>query len=199
MLKPYFRGFRSGLGAFLFPVGTASPFPSGVDPQATPVWGRCERLSSASEGPGGFSRLVDRRVGRVGDYLQEHAERRYERDRMHLEKAVLPSPLAMNEQYLRVEVAVRKMILKGCRIVFIRLPTTGKIWELDEQFLPKELYWDRFAQQTAAETFHFKDHASLSGFECPDGSHLDYSDAIRFTRAFAELLSEGSDIVESQP
>lgn len=115
------------------------------------------------------------------------------------EQSPFPSPEAMSQHYSRVEQTIQKLIRKGCRVVVLRLPSSGKVWELEQQYTPKEFYWDRFAQQTAAETYHFKDYVSLSGFECSDNTHLDYSDAILFTRAFAELLLEGGDISDHQP
>lgn len=129
----------------------------------------------------------------MGEYLAEHARIRYERTKESYEEAPNPPLKEMDDQYLRVELAVGKMMRRGCRVVFVRLPTSGKIWDLDQRHWPRRLYWDRFAQQTIAETYHFEDYLSLSGFECPDGSHLDYADAIRFTHAFAALLLEDSD------
>jgi hypothetical protein len=125
----------------------------------------------------------------MGNRLLEHARRLYERTRSDYEKAIAPTPEEMEEHYKHVELLVDRLLRKGCRVVFVRMPTSGKLWELDEQFFPKHLYWDRFASQTAAETIHFKEHASLSAFECSEGSHLDYSDSVRFTRALGELLA----------
>lgn len=109
--------------------------------------------------------------------------------RENYEKAIIPSPEEMEEHYRRVELLVDRLLRKGCRVVFIRMPTSGELWELDQQFWPKHLYWDRFASQTAAETIHFKDYAALSAYECPEGSHLDHSDTAHFTRALGELLT----------
>ena len=100
-----------------------------------------------------------------------------------------PSPGEMDQHYSRIERAIQKLNRKGCRVVVIRMPSSGTVWELEQQYTPKELYWDRFAQQTIAETIHFKDHVTLSTFECPDYTHLDYADAILFTRALGALLS----------
>jgi hypothetical protein len=110
-----------------------------------------------------------------------------------LGEAPFPPPDDMVQHYLRVETTVQKLIQKGCRVIFVRMPSSGEVWTLEQQHTPKQLYWDRFAQETTAETIHFKDHPTLSGFECADNTHLDYSDAILFTRAFAELLIDNGD------
>jgi len=41
---------------------------------------------------------------------------------------------------------------------------------------------------TSAGTLHFADHPEFSGFDCPDGSHLDHRAAITYTRILAEVL-----------
>ena len=35
---------------------------------------------------------------------------------------------------------------------------------------------------------HFEDYPGLSGYDCPDGSHLDVRDARKFTRALVRIL-----------
>lgn len=106
------------------------------------------------------------------------------------ESSPFPAPVGMLEHYASVERSVRRLQAKGCRVVFVRLPSTGQVWALEQQYTPKNFYWDRFAQLTAAETYPFKDYPTLRDFECSDNTHLDYADAVLFTRAFADLLLE---------
>ena len=130
--------------------------------------------------------------------MKQVAGERYDRTRDDYESVVIPSPEEMAEKYARVEIAVRKMKSRGCRVIFVRLPSSGRVWALDRQVFPRRLYWDRFSTQTMAETIHFSDYLSLSEFECPDGSHLDYADALLFTRAFAEVLIENDAAEKAQ-
>jgi hypothetical protein len=37
-------------------------------------------------------------------------------------------------------------------------------------------------------TVHFKDHAALAGFACPDTSHIDSKDGPAFTRGLLDVL-----------
>lgn len=106
------------------------------------------------------------------------------------ETSPFPAPDEMLEHYASVERSVRILQAKGSRVIFVRLPSSGQVWALEEQYTPKKLYWDRFAQLTGAETYHFKDYPTLSNFECSDNTHLDYADAVLFTRAFADLLRD---------
>jgi hypothetical protein len=49
-----------------------------------------------------------------------------------------------------------------------------------------------FAEHTSAVTIHFEDDDFLSGFKCPDGSHLDVSDARRFTGDVLKIMAAKS-------
>lgn len=87
-----------------------------------------------------------------------------------------------------IEQFVSRIQARGGKVVFVRFPTSGRHWDLDEAKLPKAQYWNTFASCTTARTVHFKDYPSLSVYNCPDGSHLDYRDAIPFTKALVEIL-----------
>jgi hypothetical protein len=87
---------------------------------------------------------------------------------------------------------VRRIQERGGNVVFVRFPTSGELRKLEEQHFPKAQYWDSFAKLVGAETIHFEEVPALSGFNCPEGSHLDERDAPKFTMALAdELLRRG--------
>ena len=87
-----------------------------------------------------------------------------------------------------IEAMVLRIRQRGGSVIFLRLPSCGETLELEEATWPRVKYWDRFAGMTSAGTLHFADHPELSGFDCPDGSHLDHRDAIAFTRSLAGAL-----------
>ncbi len=84
---------------------------------------------------------------------------------------------------------VETITRRGGRVVFVRLPSSGEHWEIDERFYPRKEYWDRIADLTGACTIHFRDIEGIEGITCPEGSHLDRRDAPPFTRALAEELT----------
>ncbi len=107
--------------------------------------------------------------------------------------ADVPPPAAWLEDALVAEPWIRKIQHRGGQVVFIRFPTTGRRWELDEQYRPRKLYWDRLAENTAAATLHFRDVSGMAEVECPDTSHLDFRDKSGFTRALLdELMRRGT-------
>ena len=76
----------------------------------------------------------------------------------------------------------------GGSVRFMRLPSSGLVRLLEERRFPRTRFWDRFAQEVSAPTLHFEDVSALRAFTCPDGSHLDFHDRERFTRALAAAL-----------
>jgi hypothetical protein len=77
---------------------------------------------------------------------------------------------------------------RGGHVVFLRPVTSGEFEEHVEGLFPREEFWDRFAQNTSAETIHFRDIPALASMTCPDGSHLSLKDSRTFTRVIAEEL-----------
>jgi hypothetical protein len=90
----------------------------------------------------------------------------------------------------RFEAAVRAIEKRGGRVVLVFTPMTGRSAEDEERDFPRAGYWEPLASSTNAIKIHFHDVPSLAGFTCPDEEHLDGDDAVRFTRALADLLIE---------
>ena len=97
------------------------------------------------------------------------------------------SPEAWLEHARKLEPAVEAIRARGGRVVFIRLPTSGRHWEIDEENYARAEYWDRFAASTRALAIHFRDVPGLN-VECPDTSHLGLEESRRFTEALADEL-----------
>jgi len=88
--------------------------------------------------------------------------------------------------------ATRAMISKiesrGGRVLFVAMPTSGMVREIDERNYPREQFWDRFVDIVGVPAVRSSDNPTLAGFTCPDGSHLDFRDRVQFTIAMARAL-----------
>ena len=113
------------------------------------------------------------------------------------ERTPPPSPERWLDDALRLEPLVQRIQERGGKVVFVRFITTDEHYDIDEHYWPKSDYWDRFAASTQATTIHFMDVPQLQDFECPDGSHLGYHDAVRYTEALARELELRKIIVRS--
>ena len=85
---------------------------------------------------------------------------------------------------------VEKIQARGGQVVFLRLPSTDELRSVERERWPRESYWNRLLNETGAPGIHFEDHASLSGFDCPEWSHLTRADAVIYTRNLIPLIQE---------
>jgi hypothetical protein len=115
---------------------------------------------------------------------------RIQREKEFQAKASPLSEERFMEKVSRIDQMVQKIENRGGRVIFLRLPSTGTVRLLEDQTWPRDKYWDVLAANTRAGAIHFEDYPSLSIFDCPDGSHLDVRDAVKFTRSLAEILLE---------
>jgi hypothetical protein len=80
---------------------------------------------------------------------------------------------------------VDKIQLRGGRVVFFRMISSGSILEIEDRRFPDSEYWDAFVRGCGAPAVHFREIPALGSFRCPEGSHLDHKDMAAFTRALA--------------
>lgn len=105
------------------------------------------------------------------------------------EKAVPAVKVELDDLMNRFAAAARAIQRRGGRMIFVYMPTSGRVAEREERAFPRKEFWDRLVASTTAESIHFRDHPPLASFSCPDGEHLAYEDALRFTRALVEILN----------
>jgi hypothetical protein len=120
--------------------------------------------------------------------ISAHRTKRNKLTKAYYKKRRDISPQQWLSDTMEIEKLVKKIHSRGSKVIFVRLPSTGEYYQYEENTCPKELYWDKFADLTSAAMIHFKDVPELANFDCPDTSHLDYRDAVRFTRALANEI-----------
>jgi hypothetical protein len=112
--------------------------------------------------------------------------------RAKYESTPLPAPKDLCENLPLIDSMVAEIRARGGDVVFLRMPSSGARFSLEEEFHSKAQYWERFAAATKARCLHFRDVPTLRDFKCPDESHLDWSMARPFTIALvAELRRIG--------
>lgn len=89
---------------------------------------------------------------------------------------------------IELESAVSAIQSRGGHVILLQMPTSGLILEADSKRFPRGQYWDRVAKSTSAKAIHWADYPELSGFVCPDGSHLDKRDMKEFTQKLAKVM-----------
>ncbi len=86
--------------------------------------------------------------------------------------------------------ATEKIRARGGKIVFVRFPNSGGLKELEDKIIPRQRSWDPLLQMTHAPGIYYSDFPELSGFNCPEWSHLTAGDSVEFSKRLVPHLRE---------
>jgi len=89
-----------------------------------------------------------------------------------------------------IKKSVDRIKQRGGQIIFVRSPSSGPVLEEEKKGFPREQYWDRLLAFTGYQGIHFEDYPAIANFQCPEFSHLKYSDAIIYTKTLIQILQE---------
>ena len=78
---------------------------------------------------------------------------------------------------------------KGVDLYFLRLPSGGVVQTLEGAFFPRARFWSVLEEEVDATFVHFADYPELEGFVSRDGSHVDSSKIVEFTRQLGDVLA----------
>lgn len=157
------------------------------------IWAALNELGNRGALP--FSRHIRMGADRSIEFdfsgvknLKQFREEKVEMYRRRYAEAQFPTPEGLDLDVEDIENFVRSIRARGGQVVFLRMPSSGERLALEEEYHPKNKYWDRFAAMTSGIWIHPADLADARGWECPDESHLDYRDTISFTNALVDEL-----------
>jgi len=93
-------------------------------------------------------------------------------------------------RFADVTAAVEKIRARGGKIVFIRFPHSGGLKELEDKIMPRQQSWDPLLRMTKSPGIYYSDFPDLSGFNCPEWSHLSAGDSVEFSKRLVPHLRE---------
>ena len=79
---------------------------------------------------------------------------------------------------------------RGGAVVFLKFPLTGRMLALQDEFFPRDRYWEVFVERVGQEVLHYDDMPDVASLRLPDESHLNPRSAARFTRWVAQRVGE---------
>jgi len=131
------------------------------------------------------------------DFDRVDVQRRIDAQLEHMRGSRRPFDDAAVEAIVeRMHHATQRIRARGGEVVLLHMPHNGQVGALEEEWFPREEYWDRLVAAVGVPAIHYADHEELASFVCPDGSHLDVRDTERFTRTLADIVRE---TLERQP
>ena len=86
--------------------------------------------------------------------------------------------------------AVEKIRARGGKIVFVRFPHSGGLKEIEDKITPREQTWEPLLQMTHVPGIYYSDFPELSGFNCPEWSHLSAGDSVEFSKRLVPHLRD---------
>jgi hypothetical protein len=95
---------------------------------------------------------------------------------------------AKEDRFRDTTSAVAKLRARGGKIVFVRLPLTGELKALEDRITPRSDIWESLLKRTGVPGIYFEDYPELSGFDCPEWSHLSAADSVEFTKCLVPHL-----------
>jgi hypothetical protein len=95
---------------------------------------------------------------------------------------------AVETRFRDTVAAVNKLRSRGGKIVFVRFPHSGELKKLEDRLSPREKTWDPLIKSTGAPGIYYSDFPELSGFNCPEWSHLSAGDSVEFTKRLVPHL-----------
>lgn len=97
---------------------------------------------------------------------------------------------AIEQRFHDVAAAVQKLRARGGKIVFVRFPNSGDLKKLEDRETPRTGIWDRVIKDTGAPGIYYEDFPELSGFTCPEWSHLSAGDSVEFSKRLVPHLRQ---------
>jgi len=95
---------------------------------------------------------------------------------------------AVEARFRDTVAAVDKLRSRGGKIIFVRFPHSGELKKLEDRLSPRENTWDPLIKGTGAPGIYYSDFPELSGFNCPEWSHLSAGDSVEFTKRLVPHL-----------
>jgi hypothetical protein len=95
-----------------------------------------------------------------------------------------------NDRFVDIAKAVADLRSRGGKVVFLRLPSSGALRDLEDRLTPRPAVWDRILADSSSPGICYEDHPELAGFICPELSHLSADDSVEFTKRLVPFLVE---------
>ena len=86
--------------------------------------------------------------------------------------------------------SISKIRQRGGEVIFIRPPSSGEDWRIENIVNPRPLYYEELLKSTKTQGVHFLDYSETAKLICVDGSHLSPHDAAIYTKHLIKVLRE---------
>ena len=79
---------------------------------------------------------------------------------------------------------------RGGRPIFLRCPSDGEYITHENKYYQRDSTWEVLLYETSTPGIYFEDYEELTGYVCPEWSHLSAPDARQFTKDLVSILQK---------
>ncbi len=97
--------------------------------------------------------------------------------------------VAFENRVAEIRGLAEKIRSRGGQVLFIRMISSPPIREVENARFPDALYWNVFRRNVGFPCLNYADVPGLDHFICPEGVHLDQSEAPAFTAVLADAIA----------
>jgi len=153
-----------------------------------------------------FFETTESRLGiRPSSEPEAREDRFLARSRRGTEKAKILARFAEMNRQREASTAVLDHIIpwvdsirqRGGDVIFVRMPLSGSLKRIEDETYPERSLFIESLRSHGVAVIESEKEPTLSGFDCPDESHLDADDAARFSAALARILVDRKLLTES--
>jgi hypothetical protein len=113
-------------------------------------------------------------------------------------KMMALGPMLRAKQMERAPAAVKKLMARGVKVVFVLHPVDGQFRQVEFMINPRTDTWEPLLANTGAPGIHFTDYPQLQGYWLPEWSHMAAKEAERYTEALYPLVKAKWEAQEKQ-
>lgn len=143
--------------------------------------------------PKGFEWTTKDRQTYMSDlFLQNKADVKRQTDIWNILIMGDPTPplgdTALQNMLQEIKTDVDKIRARGGKVMFVRTPSSGPMYEGEKKKYPRGKYWNAMLAATNTEGLHFEDDSITAKLVCPEWSHLSRQDAVVYTKQLVRQL-----------
>ncbi len=131
---------------------------------------------------------------RVARTLDEKLDPQLSTNKAELSQRISTISPMDNSAFLKEAQIVGHMVstiqARGGHVIFVAMPSSGMVREIEERRYPRAFFWNRFINESGGIGVHSSYEPTLQNLICPDGSHLDMRDRARFTRKLLCVINQ---------
>jgi hypothetical protein len=114
----------------------------------------------------------------------------YIQDSLRIAKYSFKNNDSLSKNIAMLKNSIGRIRQRGGEVLFTRFPVSPNSLAESNHYFPRKKYWDEILATLNVTGIHFNDFEELKSFECPDDSHIDMREKLRFSDGFIRVVKK---------